>query len=111
MLNTMITLNRPGISFLNIGSGTGYLSYLASLLLQDDTSDSSALSVNHGIELQPEMVSHAEACIARTDKELNRQADIQVSCSSVRDHSTSFKLLCLTHAHVVLHSLQLAAVR
>ena len=51
---------RRGLSFLNIGSGSGYLSALAahtSLLGPD--------AVHHGVELRPSLVSHAaERCIA-----------------------------------------------
>jgi hypothetical protein len=54
------------------------------------------------------MVSHAEACIARTDKQLNRQSDIQVSRSSVCSHATVLAALdacscCDSMAHPFAH--------
>lgn len=43
---------KPGMSFLNIGSGTGYLSTIAGCLLQ-------GTGVNHGIDLDPDLLAHA----------------------------------------------------
>jgi len=47
---------RPGMSFLNIGSGTGYFSSLVSELIGES-------AVNDGIDIWPESVAHAmERC-------------------------------------------------
>jgi protein-L-isoaspartate(D-aspartate) O-methyltransferase len=54
-LETMMPL-RTGMSFLNVGSGTGYFSAIVSELIGD-------AAVNHGIEMWPENVEHAtERC-------------------------------------------------
>ena len=46
---------KNGLSFLNIGSGSGYLSCLASCLLGDS-------GLTHGIDVSPEVVKHSELC-------------------------------------------------
>ncbi|CAM9318401.1 unnamed protein product [Phaeothamnion confervicola] len=61
----------PGASFLNIGSGTGYFSYLVSLLTGES-------AVNHGVELLPELVAWAKKCVAAVDERLGRHTDIQL---------------------------------
>ncbi|ODM94054.1 Protein-L-isoaspartate O-methyltransferase domain-containing protein 1 [Orchesella cincta] len=43
---------QPGMSFLNIGSGTGYFSTMCGLIL-------GKYGVNHGIELYPDVVNYA----------------------------------------------------
>ena len=49
---------KPGLSFLNVGSGTGYLSALAHELL-------GSTSVHVGVERHPQLVAHArERCAA-----------------------------------------------
>ncbi|KAG5192663.1 protein-L-isoaspartate O-methyltransferase-domain-containing protein [Tribonema minus] len=61
---------RPGTSFLNIGSGTGYFSYVASVLVGES-------GTNHSIEAEPEMVGFAKAHVAAQNKKLDRHSDIQ----------------------------------
>lgn len=52
---------RPGMSFLNIGSGTGYFSTLVSELLGER-------SINDGIDIWPETLAHAEDRCRRLGK-------------------------------------------
>jgi protein-L-isoaspartate O-methyltransferase len=45
----------PGMSFLNVGSGSGYLSCLAACLLGD-------CGLSHGIDVNSSVVAHSERC-------------------------------------------------
>mmetsp|Transcript_4358 Transcript_4358/g.7701 ORF Transcript_4358/g.7701 Transcript_4358/m.7701 type:complete len:522 (-) Transcript_4358:133-1698(-) len=52
---------QPGMSFLNVGSGTGYFNCIVSELIGND-------AANHGVELWPENVAHARERTARLGK-------------------------------------------
>lgn len=51
--------------------GTGYLSYVVSLLIGED-------GVNHGVEIQPFLVSRSKANVSAEDRRLGRHTDIQI---------------------------------
>eukprot|EP00403_Amphidinium_massartii_P008821 CAMPEP_0178419868 /NCGR_PEP_ID=MMETSP0689_2-20121128/25833_1 /TAXON_ID=160604 /ORGANISM="Amphidinium massartii, Strain CS-259" /LENGTH=592 /DNA_ID=CAMNT_0020041321 /DNA_START=17 /DNA_END=1792 /DNA_ORIENTATION=+ len=53
---------KPGMSFLNIGSGTGYFNCIVADLI-------GGLAVNHGIDVWPETVEHANERVARLGKD------------------------------------------
>lgn len=52
-----LSLHRDGLSFLNVGSGSGYLSCLVSALAGERT-------LCHGIDINPATVQHAAECTA-----------------------------------------------
>eukprot|EP00116_Pleurobrachia_bachei_P007939 sb/3468201/ len=49
---------KPGLSFLNVGSGTGYLSTVVGNILGHG-------AVNHGVEVKPQAVEHSYNCLWR----------------------------------------------
>merc|ERR1719478_35826 len=53
---------KPGMSFLNVGSGTGYFSSIISELCGAD-------AISDGIDIWPETIAHARECCQRLDKE------------------------------------------
>ena len=59
---------EPGLSFLNIGSGTGYLSTMAGLILGRN-------GINHGIELHADVVEYA-----RYFNIINKIRDARCAC-------------------------------
>lgn len=62
----------PGLSFLNIGSGTGYLSFLVAKIVGPHV-------VNHGIEHKPELVEFAASRCAKV-KEFANMNFIRFRC-------------------------------
>jgi len=52
---------RPGMSFLNVGSGTGYFNSIMSELIGE-------LEPNNGIDIWPETVAHAKRCCQQLNK-------------------------------------------
>lgn len=60
-LESMMPMRR-GMSFLNVGSGTGYFNSIVSELIGD-------AAENHGIDIHPETVSHANSCCQRHGKQ------------------------------------------
>jgi len=52
---------RPGMSFLNVGSGTGYFNSIVSELIGDS-------GTNHGIDMWPETIAHARSRCAQYGK-------------------------------------------
>lgn len=52
-----LQLNKSGLSFLNIGSGTGYLSTMVGCLL-------GTYGINHNIEIHKDVIEHAKQCIS-----------------------------------------------
>eukprot|EP00927_Polykrikos_kofoidii_P047313 TRINITY_DN41418_c0_g1_i1.p1 TRINITY_DN41418_c0_g1~~TRINITY_DN41418_c0_g1_i1.p1 ORF type:complete len:676 (-),score=120.00 TRINITY_DN41418_c0_g1_i1:200-2227(-) len=51
-----------GLSFLNVGSGTGYFNSVVSELI-------GGLATNHGIEIWPEIIEHARTCCKSMGKD------------------------------------------
>ncbi|KAG7198745.1 hypothetical protein KM043_001732 [Ampulex compressa] len=54
---------EPGMSFLNLGSGTGYLSTMAGLILNQH-------GINHGIELHENCLRYAYKCLEKFKQKL-----------------------------------------
>jgi len=52
---------RPGMSFLNVGSGTGYFNCIVSEFI-------GSAAANHGVDIWPETVGHARECSAQLGK-------------------------------------------
>ncbi|KYM99428.1 PREDICTED: protein-L-isoaspartate O-methyltransferase domain-containing protein 1-like [Cyphomyrmex costatus] len=75
---------EPGLSFLNLGSGTGYLSTMAGLLIKQD-------GINHGIELHEDCLSYAykrleefkESSLALNEFDFCEPIFIQGNCLSL----------------------------
>eukprot|EP00930_Biecheleria_cincta_P062478 TRINITY_DN47949_c0_g1_i1.p1 TRINITY_DN47949_c0_g1~~TRINITY_DN47949_c0_g1_i1.p1 ORF type:complete len:576 (-),score=88.45 TRINITY_DN47949_c0_g1_i1:91-1611(-) len=52
---------RPGMSFLSVGSGTGYFNCIVSEFI-------GSAAANHGVEIWPETIGHARECSAQLGK-------------------------------------------
>eukprot|EP00042_Codosiga_hollandica_P044654 m.445005 g.445005 ORF g.445005 m.445005 type:complete len:994 (+) comp56842_c0_seq1:1277-4258(+) len=72
---------RPGQSFLNIGSGSGYLSVVAGILLHSNTEQS---SINHGVEICQELVEYSRERVnmfmSSSESALVKPVLVQGSC-------------------------------
>lgn len=64
---------RRGQAFLNIGSGSGYLSCLASFLL-------GSTGICHGVEINSTLVSHSKKCIAEWQRKMKGNEEVS-SCN------------------------------
>lgn len=53
---------RPGLSFLNLGSGTGYLNTIVGLLVGPN-------GINHGVEYHKEVIAYAEKKLSKFKEE------------------------------------------
>merc|ERR1719181_1738510 len=60
-LESMMPL-KPGMSFLNVGSGTGYFSSIVAELCGPD-------AISDGLDIWPELVTHARECCQQLGKE------------------------------------------
>lgn len=60
-LESMMPMRR-GMSFLNVGSGTGYFNSVVSEL-------TGSAATNHGVDIHPETVAHANGCCQRLGKQ------------------------------------------
>lgn len=57
---------KPSLSFLNVGSGSGYVSSIAACVL-------GAYGINHGIELNQSAVNHAKRCFNELRQKLDSE--------------------------------------
>ncbi|XP_034934797.1 protein-L-isoaspartate O-methyltransferase domain-containing protein 1-like isoform X2 [Chelonus insularis] len=76
---------KPGLSFLNIGSGTGYLSTMAGLLLNSN-------DINHGVELNKDCVDFACKKLKELKKKCNALDQFDF-CEPIFIHGNFFKVL------------------
>ncbi|XP_026475750.1 uncharacterized protein LOC113380945 [Ctenocephalides felis] len=77
---------KPGMSFLNIGSGTGYLNTIVGLLVGE-------YGINHGIEINKDVIAHAEVCIDSFMANTLPQIKNTSFCRPTLTHGDAFAIL------------------
>ena len=90
----------PGLSFLNIGSGSGYLSCLASCLLGEN-------GLSHGIDVNNDVVNHSiQACRLWFERIVNARENGQVEVTVmltillIYTHHTLYSSYTLMYTHL-----------
>ena len=74
----------PGLAFLNVGSGSGYLSCLAACLLGDS-------GLSHGIEVSPLALTHSQECTKKWFQNLlTRRRNGEEDVPAVTEEGVSF---------------------
>lgn len=76
---------EPGLSMLNVGSGSGYLSCLASYLIGPS-------GICHGIDINEDVVAHSKVCAAKwLQRRINTQLEAKNIDSSHMTYDAAFQ--------------------